>query len=126
MKTRKNLISVSSKTVKTNSKELLIKLSKKYLLDANGKSKQQMANNLCESRIKYLTQKDRKLILPFCSDKNKKIINKLIKTNEKPDNKLALCVNKCNKKWNPKDESMLPVYKAKELWECLHLCRMNL
>ena len=69
--------------VKLSSKKQIIKLCKKYRVNTNG-SRKKIANTLAALRSVYMTQKDKKMILPFLSNNvNKKIFVKNLKKKAK-------------------------------------------
>jgi hypothetical protein len=70
-----------SKTKPT--KDGLVRLAKKYYVTYKGKSKKQIAKNLCDLRQSYMTKKERLSIMPLVPNNvNKKIMKKYL--NDKP------------------------------------------
>jgi hypothetical protein len=62
-------------------KKYLQHLCKKYTLSING-TKQSLADRLCGLRGVYLSNTERKAIIPLCSNnKNKKILKKMLDEN---------------------------------------------
>lgn len=64
-------------------KDELVRLAKKYYVTYKGKSKRQIAKNLCDLRQAYMTKKERLYIMPLVPNNvNKKIMKKHL--NDKP------------------------------------------